>query len=189
MSSVLQTTFSNDFLEWQVFCCLFFRFKFHWSLFMRAQLTIIQHRFRWWLVAEQATSHYLNHCIPNLPTHVYCTKGRWVNKTILWCDVMQCIDILEGGNGLEMLYGYTLLLLCFIQGTELNWSTKGYSYNVWHKWLNTYCTKTDNILLLRIEKSMKSFVRRQSNIKPVISNAIAQIIYSNSMCHNNIGTL
>ena len=37
-----------------------FRFKFHWSLFPRVQLTIIQHWFRWWLGAVQATSHYLN---------------------------------------------------------------------------------------------------------------------------------
>ena len=35
------------------------RLRFHWSLFLRFQLTIIQHWFRWWLGAVQATSHYL----------------------------------------------------------------------------------------------------------------------------------
>ena len=33
---------------------------FHWSLFLRVQLTIIQHWFRQWLGTNQATSHYLN---------------------------------------------------------------------------------------------------------------------------------
>ena len=37
-----------------------FRLKFHWSLFLRVQLTIIHHCFRQWLGAVQATSHYLN---------------------------------------------------------------------------------------------------------------------------------
>ena len=36
-----------------------FRLRFHWSLFLRVQLTIFQHWFRWWLDADQATSHYL----------------------------------------------------------------------------------------------------------------------------------
>ena len=39
-----------------------FRLKFHWSLFPRVQLTIFHHWFRWWLGADQATSHYLNQC-------------------------------------------------------------------------------------------------------------------------------
>ena len=37
-----------------------FWLKFHWSLFLGVQLTISQHWFRWWLGADQATSHYLN---------------------------------------------------------------------------------------------------------------------------------
>ena len=44
--------FLNEVLE--------FRLNFHWSLFMRVQLTLFQHWFRWWLGAGQATSHYLN---------------------------------------------------------------------------------------------------------------------------------
>ena len=39
-----------------------FWLKFHWSLFIRVQLTITQHWFRLWLGAVQATSHYLNQC-------------------------------------------------------------------------------------------------------------------------------
>ena len=57
MAAVLQTTLSNAF-SWMKM--LEFRLRFHWSLFLRVQLTIIQHWIRWWLGADQATSHYLN---------------------------------------------------------------------------------------------------------------------------------
>ena len=57
MAAISQTTLSNSF-SWMKM--LEFRLKFHWSLFPRVQLTIFQHWFRWWLCADQATSHYLN---------------------------------------------------------------------------------------------------------------------------------
>ena len=57
MAAVSQTTLSNAF-SWTKM--LEFRLRFHWSLFLRVQLTIIQHWFRLWLGAGQATSHYLN---------------------------------------------------------------------------------------------------------------------------------
>ena len=37
-----------------------FLIRFHWSLFLKVKLTIFHHWFRWWLGADQATSHYLN---------------------------------------------------------------------------------------------------------------------------------
>ena len=37
-----------------------FRSRFHWSLFLRVQLTIFHHWLRQWLGAGQATSHCLN---------------------------------------------------------------------------------------------------------------------------------
>ena len=37
-----------------------FWLRFHWSLFLRDQLTIFQHWFREWLGTYQVTSHYLN---------------------------------------------------------------------------------------------------------------------------------
>ena len=46
-----------------VFFCMkviIFRLKFHYSLFLRAHLTIRQYLFRKWICAEQATSHYLD---------------------------------------------------------------------------------------------------------------------------------
>ena len=57
MAAVSQTTLSNAF-SWMKM--LEFRLRFHWSLFLRFELTIFQHWLRLWLVAGQATSHYLN---------------------------------------------------------------------------------------------------------------------------------
>ena len=56
MAAVSQT-FSNAFSWMKMYE---FRLKFHWSLFLRFQLTIFQHWFRYWFGAVQATSHYLN---------------------------------------------------------------------------------------------------------------------------------
>ena len=57
MDAISQTTFSNAFSWMKMYE---FRLKFHWSLFLRFQLTIFQHWFRYLLGAVQATSHYLN---------------------------------------------------------------------------------------------------------------------------------
>ena len=73
---ISQTAFSNPFSRMKSFV---FWFEFHWSLFLRVQLTISQHWFRKWLGADQATSHYLKQCWPSSPTHIFGTKGRWVN--------------------------------------------------------------------------------------------------------------
>ena len=40
------------------------------NLFLRVQLAIKEHWFRWWLGAEQATSHYLNQWWPRSVTHI-----------------------------------------------------------------------------------------------------------------------
>ena len=55
---ISQTTFPCAFPWMDIFQ---FRWKFHWILLLRVQLTIFRHWFRWWLGAVQATSHYLNH--------------------------------------------------------------------------------------------------------------------------------
>ena len=56
IDSISQTSFSNAFSRMKMDG---FRLGFHWSLFLRFEL-IIQHWFRQWLGADQATSHYLN---------------------------------------------------------------------------------------------------------------------------------
>ena len=57
MVAILQTTFWNAFSWMKMYE---FQLKFHWSWFVRVQLTIYQHWFRKWLGAGQATSHCLN---------------------------------------------------------------------------------------------------------------------------------
>ena len=57
MAAISQTTFSSAFSWMKIYK---FRLGFHWSLFLRVQLTIFQNWFRQWLGAVQATSHYLN---------------------------------------------------------------------------------------------------------------------------------
>ena len=57
MADIFHTTFSNAF-SWMKMHEFWLRF--HWSLFLRVQLTIFQHWFREWLGAGQATSHCLN---------------------------------------------------------------------------------------------------------------------------------
>ena len=72
MAAISQTTLSNAF-SWMKM--LEFRLKFHWSLFLSAQLTIFQHWFRWWLGADQSTSYYLNQWW--LLTHICVTRPQW----------------------------------------------------------------------------------------------------------------
>ena len=57
MAAISRMTLSNIF-SW--IKMLEFQLKFHWSLFIRIQLTIFQHWFRWRLGADQVISHYLN---------------------------------------------------------------------------------------------------------------------------------
>ena len=57
MAAISQMTFSSAFSRKKMFE---FRLKFHWSFFLRVQLTIFQHWFRQWLGAGQAASHCLN---------------------------------------------------------------------------------------------------------------------------------
>ena len=57
MDAISQTTFSNAFSLMKMHE---FRLRFHWSLFLKFELTIFQHLSRKWLGAGQATSHYLN---------------------------------------------------------------------------------------------------------------------------------
>ena len=58
--------YSGQFNTYDIFKCIsfnenfVFRLKFHWSLFLRVQLTIVHHWFRWWFGAVQAPNHYLN---------------------------------------------------------------------------------------------------------------------------------
>ena len=57
IDAIFQTTCLNAFSWMKLYK---FQWKFHWGLFLKVQLTIPQHWLRWWLDADQATSHYLH---------------------------------------------------------------------------------------------------------------------------------
>ena len=52
--------FPDDNIEMHFLEFYKFRLRFHWSLFPIVQITIFHHRFRWWVGADQVTSHCLN---------------------------------------------------------------------------------------------------------------------------------
>ena len=67
------------------------RFRFHWSLFLRFELTISQHWFISWLGAGQATSHYLNQWWL-VHRRIYASPGLNELKDIVdSCDLLKCI--------------------------------------------------------------------------------------------------
>ena len=96
MDAISQTTFSNAISWMKMFE---FRLKFHWSLFLRFQLTIYQHWFRYWLGAVQATSHYLN---------------QW--WLIYWC-IYASLGLNELTNGACCLAAITILVPYHIVNT------------------------------------------------------------------------
>ena len=76
MDNILQTTFSSAFC-WDK--SVTFLFKFHGTLFPKAQLTIRQHGFRSW--CRCATSHYMNQRWPrSTPPDVVSRPGGRLNK-------------------------------------------------------------------------------------------------------------
>ena len=64
---LLQTAISNAFPCIEM---LQIWVKFHISFYLRVQLTLSKHCFRWWLRAEQATSDYLSQWWPSELTHI-----------------------------------------------------------------------------------------------------------------------
>ena len=77
MAAIFQTTFSNAFSWMKIYE---FQLMFHWSLFLRVELTIFQHWLRQWLCAHQATCHYLNQWWWSLLTHICVTRPQWVKR-------------------------------------------------------------------------------------------------------------
>ena len=81
MAAISQTTIWNAFSWIKI---LKFWLKFHWSLFLMVQLTIFQHWSRYWLGADEATSHYLNQLWLDYRRIDACvTRPQWVNAYTL----------------------------------------------------------------------------------------------------------
>ena len=84
MDAISQTTFSGAFSKMKMFE---FRLKCRRRLFIRVQITIFQHRFRWWLGAVQATSHYLNQWWLVYRRIKCVTRPQWVKRHIFYTSL------------------------------------------------------------------------------------------------------
>ena len=120
MAAIFQRTFSNAFSSTKMHE---FQLRFHWSLFMKVQLTIFQHWFREWLGATQVTSH--------------CLNQWWL---LYWCiyaslglnELTMLHRIFHTGN--KKTYGFLLLILCSsfmsqIFSSKTSCSCKGFVFN------------------------------------------------------------
>ena len=118
MAAFSQTTLSNAFSWMEIFE---FRLKIHWSLFLRVQLTIFQHWFRWWLGASQAASHYLNQWwlvywriyaslgLIGVEYRIFYTK-TWVKSIIWYLSVMKVF--IAWLNAVVYFILYRMILYC-----------------------------------------------------------------------------
>ena len=77
IAGISQMPHSNAFSWMETFV---FWFEFHWSLFLRVQLTLSHHWFRLWLGAKQVIT-WSNSIRVSL-AHICGTRGRWFNMII-----------------------------------------------------------------------------------------------------------
>ena len=108
MTTISQTVFSDAFSWMKIYE---FWLRFHWSLFLMFELTVLQHWIRLWLGAFQATSHYLNQWWTRLLTHLCVTRPQRFHSFV-------CIYIVYGTQ-----------FLCTVS------SCNGPVYSYW-QWLN-----------------------------------------------------
>ena len=89
MDDISQTTFSNAF-SWMKMSE--FRLKFCWSLYLMVKSTIPQHWLRYWLGADQATSHHLNQwCL--VYWRIYASLGLNELTACRWDDLISLAPI------------------------------------------------------------------------------------------------
>ena len=111
IGAISQTAFSNEFSWMKMYE---YRFKNHWSLFLRVQLTISQYWIRKWLGADQATSHYVD---------------QW------WLDYRRIYASL-GLNELRVTFFHIIFTLSMMRWGKSDWNTD-YSFNR-HNLYNAY---------------------------------------------------
>ena len=81
MTAIFQRTSSNAFSWMKVYE---FRSRFHWSWFLRVQLTIFQHWFRNWLGADHIyASLSLNELRVNFPTLAPLAHAYWLLQWLI----------------------------------------------------------------------------------------------------------
>ena len=76
MAAIFQTTFSNAFYSMKMYE---FNLKFHWSLFLRVQLTISQHLVQIMAWRRPGDKPLSGPMMVKLPTHICVTRPQWVN--------------------------------------------------------------------------------------------------------------
>ena len=85
-AAILQMTFSNSFNFMKM---LVFWFKSSLKFIPEGPIKIFQHWFRWWIGADQVTSHHFDQWWPGLQNYVWVTQSQWVNS--LWpCNTVCC---------------------------------------------------------------------------------------------------
>ena len=92
MADIFRWYFQMHLREWEF---LDFLTKFDLSPFLRVQLTLTQHWFRFWLGDKQATRtrHYLNQWWLRLVTHICVTRPQWVNNCTLTFAAMKTTNM------------------------------------------------------------------------------------------------
>ena len=144
-----------------------FRLKFHWGLFLRFQLTIFQHWFRYWLGAIQTTSHYLKQWWL-VYWHIYASLGlnalipMWQLEHSVYFSFMNILKLRIKNAGLFYDLQYiprnmhtVFALLCFV--VVIHWLIFPYPSGLlhwhcgnltiapvpakqpWWIWINTSC--------------------------------------------------
>ena len=78
--------------------------EFDWSLFLRVRLVMIQHWFRWWLGADQATNHYLNQCWSSLMRYIWGTRLQGIKVVTI---SLKCVNG-EMRNGIPISLSFSL---------------------------------------------------------------------------------
>ena len=152
MDAISQTTFWIAFSWMKMFG---FRLKFHWSLFLRVQLTIFQHWFRKWLGAVQATSHYLNQwwlfygCI-------YASLG--LNELTQWNIIMHVYAHLQKYKIRNILHSLRCndACICTYTNTKSKMSCTHWDIKCIH--ISTYINKKSEISLSHWDIKMHVYV-------------------------------
>ena len=75
---------ADDIFKWKFWMKSFvFWFEFHWSLFLRVQLTIIQHWFRWWLGDELLKTMEIKQILENGYQELWVKFNTFIQLKIL----------------------------------------------------------------------------------------------------------
>ena len=124
LAAVFQTKFSKAFSWMKIYELLL---RFDWNLFLRFELTVVQHWFIYWFGAEQATSLYLKQWWSSLLTDISVTRPQWVSacswvivyKTfillyVLWSIAFFLLTLFYTNICRNILYDFIYSLYIFI---------------------------------------------------------------------------